>query len=52
MPKRWALESRPFRELPNPFLCAIIFFLSVQNHDRKEKTDKLYLDPKLEDVEI
>src|ERR1700756_3656129 len=22
-PSRWELESRPFRELPNPFLCAI-----------------------------
>src|SRR4026207_1077692 len=22
-PRRWELESRPFLELPNPFLCAI-----------------------------
>src|SRR5271165_4116263 len=22
-PNRWALESRPFLELPNPFLCAM-----------------------------
>src|SRR5580704_2614509 len=23
-PRRWALESRPFFELPNPFLCAMV----------------------------
>src|SRR5216684_1345928 len=25
-PRRWAFESRPFLELPNPFLCAILLF--------------------------
>ena len=27
-PRRWAFESRPFVELPPPFLCAMVLFPS------------------------
>src|SRR5215471_7435843 len=29
-PRRWEFESRPFRELPSPFLCAIDGSLSLR----------------------
>src|SRR4051812_7435915 len=31
-PSRWAFESRPFREVPCPFLCAIEFSVAPASH--------------------
>src|SRR5215468_9778231 len=33
-PKRCALESRPLRELPTPFLCAMTLHLDLRDTDR------------------
>src|SRR5712692_2772204 len=34
-PSRWALESRPLRELPTPFLCAMSLCLDLGDADRR-----------------
>jgi hypothetical protein len=38
-PSRCALESRPFLELPRPFLCAICRFLLSARGGRKMFAD-------------
>src|SRR5580698_5815730 len=35
-PSRWALESRPFLELPRPFLCAIPYLNNLADLQFRE----------------